>query len=152
MSLKSLPVRAPASKVLPRKRTVGERIVGALELAALVRTVSRVLGRRKRRRVPAKRGLLALAGGGLLAAAIGVLLAKRKAGSSEPAPPQSASTPAPAPTEAPKPEPAAPSKPAAESEPVKAAVAAAEKLNDIDGTTPGEGATGGHPTNRENAS
>src|SRR3954454_1470177 len=99
MSLKSLPVRAPVSKVLPRRRSVGERIVAALELAALVRTLSRVLGRRKRRRVPGKRGLLAIAAGGLLAAILGTVLAKRKSGGATPEPPaqpQSAAPPAPA--------------------------------------------------------
>ena len=111
MSLKSLPLRAPASKVLPRKRSVGERIVAMLELAALVRTLSRVLGPRKRsRRLPSRRGLLAVAGGGLLAAVIGVLLAKRKSGdASPPAPTEATQAPTPAPTASTPPEsPAAP--------------------------------------------
>jgi hypothetical protein len=136
MSLKSLPFRAPAAKVLPRKRTVGERIVATLEFAALVRTLSRVIGRNKRRRLPSRGGLLAIAGGGVLAAVIAVLL-KRKAGGED------ASTPAPAPTEAvkkdePKPADDATSDSAADhvedADPVPAAVDAAKKL-DADGGT-----------------
>src|SRR4051794_10148198 len=177
MSLKSLPVRAPASKVLPRKRSVGERIVTTLELAAVVRTVSRVIGRKKRSRVPGKRGLLTIAGGAVLAVVIGALLAKKKSGGSEAPAPQSAATPSPAKPEPAKPEPpkpqaskpeppkpeatkpepepeksepeppAPPEPPTAESAPVKAAVAAAEKLDEVDGV--GEGASGPTPADNE---
>jgi hypothetical protein len=124
MSLKNLPIRAPASKVLPRKRSVGERIVATLELAALVRTLSRVLGRSKKRRLPAKGGLLAIAGGGLLAIVLGVLLAKRKSGD------DAAPAPQPAPTEAPKAE----TKPETDAEPDEKATndAAAEHVPDSD--------------------
>jgi len=110
MSLKSLPIRAPASKVLPRKRSVGERIVATLELAALVRTLARVLGGRKRSRLPSRRGLFAVVVGGLLTAVIGVLLAKRKSGdASPPAPTEATQAPTPAPTASTPPEsPAAP--------------------------------------------
>jgi hypothetical protein len=147
MSLKSLPFRAPASKVLPRKRTVGERIVAALEFAALVRTISRVLGRRKRRRLPTRRGLLALAGGGLLAAIAGVVLAKRK--SVDPEPPPASAAPAPGAV-------TGGSDDAAQGEvrvadPVPAAVAATGQVNATGADAPNEGATGEHPTEEEKA-
>lgn len=138
MSLKSLPVRAPASKVLPRKRSVGERIVATLEFAALVRTLSRVLGRRRRRRVPAKGGLLAVAAGGVIAAIVGVLLARRRSGVDAPPPPPPAESAAPPP--APANDSAA--EYVADADPVPAAVEAARKL-DVD--APNEGATGDNP-------
>jgi len=149
MSLKSLPLRAPVSKVLPRKRTVGERIVAALEFAALVRTLARVFGRKKRRRIPARGGLLAIVGGGVLAAVVAVLLAKRKASGGE----ENAAPPAPATPPEPRADDKAGNDSAAdhvaEADPVPAAVEASKTLG---GDAPNQGATGDHPTDEEKTS
>jgi hypothetical protein len=136
------------SKVLPRKRTVGEKIVAALEFAALVRTLARVFGRKKRRRIPARAGLLAIVGAGVLAAVVAALLAKRKASGGESEAPAAPATP---------PEQRAADKPGNDSaadhvkdaDPVPAAVEASKTL---DTDAPNQGATGDHPTEEEKPS
>ncbi len=87
MSMKSLPFRAPLSKVAPRRRTPVERIFSALETATAIRGLTRLTGKAKRRKLPSRAALAALAalGGGLAAIAAGVVLArKRSSGGYEP--------------------------------------------------------------------
>ena len=42
MSLKTLPLRGPAARLAPRRRTPLERFVSALEFAAIARAIARV--------------------------------------------------------------------------------------------------------------
>ncbi len=84
MPLKSLPIRAPLSKVAPRRRTPVERPFAAVEAAAAIRALTRLTGKGKRRKLPSRAALAAL-GGGLAAVTAGVVLArKRSSGGYEP--------------------------------------------------------------------
>jgi hypothetical protein len=80
MSVKRLPLRAPAARLAPRRRTPLERIVGALEFATIARAIARVTpaSRRRRRSLHQRPRLVALVGGGLAAVAAGAVLARRR--------------------------------------------------------------------------
>ena len=78
MSIKSLPFRAPLSKVAPRRRTPVERIFSAVETATAIRALTRLTGKGKRRKVPSRAVLAALGGGGLAAIAAGAILARKR--------------------------------------------------------------------------
>ena len=91
MSLKTLPLRGPAARLAPRRRTPLERLVSALEFAAIARAIARVTPSTRRRRSPGPRPkVIALAAGGLAAVAVGAILgrrrssARRRAADSEP--------------------------------------------------------------------
>lgn len=142
MSMKSLPFRAPLSKIAPRPRTPVERIFGALEAAAAFRALTRLTGKGKRRTLPSP-VVLAAVGGGLAAIAAGAIFA-RKRSSSDYEPPASMASGASAASangDAPEaavgtgdPDPAPIVAPGADPEGAK-----------LDVDAPNEGATGDHP-------
>lgn len=84
MSMKSLPFRAPLSRIAPRRRTPVERIVSAVEAAAGIGALRRLTGTGRRHKLPS-RALVAPLGGGLVAILAGAILArKRSSGGYEP--------------------------------------------------------------------
>jgi hypothetical protein len=78
MSIKSLPFRAPLSKVAPRRRTPVERIFSAIETATATRALTRLTAKSKGRKLPSRTALAALGGGALAAIAAGAILARKR--------------------------------------------------------------------------
>ena len=83
MSVKTLPLRGPVTRFYPRRRTRAERLMSALELAALTRAVSRARSRRRSPRIPRRVVFISLAGGGAAAAAA-ALAGRRSSAAFEP--------------------------------------------------------------------
>lgn len=86
MSLKRLALRGPVAKLAPRRRTPLERMIGAVEYAALIRALTRKT-ERGGRRAPRRPVLIAAAAGGMLAVGVtAAAVARRRRRDSAPPP------------------------------------------------------------------
>jgi len=142
MSIKSLPFRAPLSKVAPRRRTPVERIFSAIETATATRALTRLTGKSKGRKLPSRTALAALGGGALAAIAAGAILARKRSSDVYEPPPSMAPGASGASVNGESPENAAGS--VGPVSPVVAPGADPEGAK-IDVDAPNEGATGEHP-------
>ncbi len=157
-AVKRLALKGPVAKLAPRRRTPLERIIGAIEYAALVRAATRKT-ESGGRRVPRRPVLIAVAGGVLVVGVTAAAVAHRRKRDS--APPPAFEAPA---SVTGRPNGDLPGQ-AAVADPSAASVAATGTLGETAGTAPpgadpegeskldvdapNEGAAGDHPSGEE---